>query len=176
MVISQRSQKNLLISPERASGKHMQMQKNNEYLLKAIDAFRKRFFVISTEFEILAINQGDGKEDSSIGSGKKCFETFFGQNEACGYCPAKQIFLSREPVMWEADKDTSGEGRGSCLYAYPIISGETIEAVAIMDFRPPHSGGTGRKTATVQCVFPKPHAELGGWGHCRRQDRQGPHL
>ncbi|MBU4317240.1 MAG: PAS domain S-box protein [Proteobacteria bacterium] len=131
----------------------MQTQKNNEYLLKAIDAFRKRFFVISTEFEILAINQGDGKQDCSTGAGEKCFETFFGQKEACGYCPAKQIFLSREPVMWEADKGSSGEGRGSCLYAYPIMSGDTIEALAIMDFQPPILTGLEEKLQRSNAFF-----------------------
>jgi PAS domain S-box-containing protein len=131
----------------------MQTQKNQEILQKAIDAFRKRFFVISTGFEILAINTEGLKPGETVPEGKKCHEVFFGRKTPCGFCPAKQVLLTQKPLMWEGERVTAGEERGSCLYAYPVLAEDKIESMVIMDFEPPILAGMEEKLQRSNAFF-----------------------
>ena len=118
----------------------MQMDQNSTYLLKAVNAFRKRFFVISPNFEILATNL-KGLEAGQNARGHQCYDFFFKQNATCRRCPAQQVLDTREPVMWEGHSEPQEKESGSCLYAYPILDDGQVEAIVMMDFDLPIIAG-----------------------------------
>ena len=118
----------------------MHPEKNTEYLLKAVKAFRKRFFVISTDFKILATNQPDFDDQLDI-YGKTCFDIFFHLNGPCHQCPALQVLETKETVMWEGHQEALEKERGSCLYAYPVLEDNEVDAIVMMDFDLPIIAG-----------------------------------
>jgi PAS domain S-box-containing protein len=122
----------------------MHTEKSREYLLKAVDAFRKRFFVISPDFKLLAINQMGMEEETRI-SGKPCFAALFHRTNHCPHCPAMQVITTGEPVMWEEQQNEPEKERGSCLYAYPILENGKLDALVMMDFDLPIIAGLEEK-------------------------------
>ncbi len=115
----------------------MQSEMSNAYLLKAIDEFQRRFFVISTSFEILAINASGLQDVASTIDGEKCFQVFFNRTSVCDNCLAREVMKTKKPAIREEHKGYLDEGSSSCLYSYPIISNGSIEAVAMMEFSLP---------------------------------------
>ncbi len=115
----------------------MKPEKSREYLLKAIAAFKKKFFVISPDFDVLAINTVENDGDSPDLLGKKCHQGFFNRPAPCEHCPALEVIKSKVPAIWETQLGFPDEDRSSCLYSYPIFSDNHLEALAILDFDPP---------------------------------------
>ena len=118
----------------------MQMNQNNEYLLKAVGAFRNQFFVVSKDFKIIASNQC-GFDDPEKKFGETCFDVFFHLSAPCEHCPAIQVMETKEPVMWEGHQETLERDKGSCLYAYPILENNEVDAIVMMDFDLPIIAG-----------------------------------
>ena len=118
----------------------MQTTKSKEYLLKAVNAFRKRFFVISPDFKVIATNDHTFGDPSEIFD-KSCFDVLFHLNGPCHHCPALQVLQTKEPVMWEGHQETLEKERGSCLYAYPILENDEVDAMVMMDFDLPIIAG-----------------------------------
>ena len=126
----------------------MQTEKSRHYLLKAIDAFKRKFFVISIDFDILAINTGGEGENSGHPAGKKCYREFYRRGSPCDTCPAYEVLKTKGSAVWESQSHSLDEDRGSCLFAYPIFSEDTIDAIAIMDFDLPILAGLEEKLKT----------------------------
>ena len=107
----------------------------NEYLLKAIKQFKRRFIVISPDFEILAANCSvEGKPISEI-RGRRCYEVFTDRSEICENCAAYKAIQTGESTFISIQDNTSQDLRKvPCRYSYPIRSGESIDALVSMDF------------------------------------------
>ena len=107
----------------------------NEYLLKAIHHFKRRFIVISTDFKILATNCSVGGKTISEIRGHRCYEVFNGRSEICENCAAHESIETGEATFIPIqDNYAQGLKKVPCRYSYPVRSGESIEALVSMDF------------------------------------------
>ena len=130
-------------------GRAMNKNIETEYLLKAIGAFKRRFIVVSPEFKILAANcRPDGLTEAEI-IGKCCHELFYDRSSPCQNCAVRETVKDGKPTLMPKPEDTLEIDEMPCYYAYPIYSGDDIEAFVSMDFDIPTRG----ETATHQCFF-----------------------
>ena len=106
----------------------------NEIIQQAVNAFNRRFLVVSLNFEILALRgkMGNLREASVIG--KKCFEVLYDRESACRDCPTLEVGRKREPALSPGYRPISRPGKIPCLYSFPIFSGKDIAAFVLLDF------------------------------------------
>ena len=112
----------------------MRTHTEKEYLLKAVDAFKRRLIVISPEFKILAANLSDEEIQESSVIGKLCYEVFYERSTPCENCAAKEAIQTRRSVLRPKNQNKIDLGLMPCLYAYPIIIADHIDAIVSMDF------------------------------------------
>ena len=123
----------------------MGINKEKEYLLKAIAAFKRRFIVVSPEFKILAANcRLNGTTESEV-IGKYCYRVFHGRQEHCDSCAVMEASKKGKPTLMPKRDDTLDLNEMPCYFAYPIFSGDVIEAYVSMDFDLPTRGGLEEK-------------------------------
>jgi two-component system, NtrC family, sensor kinase len=116
-----------------------------EYLLKAITSFKRRFIVVSPDFKILAANcQQNGATDFKL-VGKRCHEVFYERPSPCENCAVKESIEKRKPTLMPKPENTLDMDEMPCYFAYPIYSGDKIEAFVSMDFDLPTRGGLEEK-------------------------------
>jgi len=116
-----------------------------EMLIKGIDAFKRRLIVVSPEFKILAANrETDGMKHSEI-SGKYCYEVFYDRSSPCENCAVEASMGKGTPTLMPKPEDSLDLNEMPCYYAYPIFSGDEIEAFVSMDFDIPTRGGLEEK-------------------------------
>ena len=116
-----------------------------EYLLKAIGAFKRRFIVVSPEFKILAANCPSDEIIEAEIIGKRCYELFYDRSSPCQNCAVKETIKDGKPTLMPKPEETLDMDEMPCYYAYPIYSGDEIEAFASMDFDIPTRGGLEEK-------------------------------
>ena len=126
---------------ERAMNKNIE----KEYFLKAIGAFKRRFIVVSPEFKILAANCRPDETTEGEIIGKCCHELFYDRSSPCQNCAVQETIKGGKPMLMPKPDDTLEMDEMPCYYAYPIYSGENIEAFASMDFDIPTRGGLEEK-------------------------------
>jgi two-component system NtrC family sensor kinase len=112
-----------------------------EYLLKAIQGFSRSILVLSTDFTILASAGLDMGAKALDIVGKRCHQVFHDRPAPCDYCASKEALQMRRAVLRTKNNDSVEQGQIACLYAYPIFSGDQIEALISMDFDLPTMGG-----------------------------------
>jgi two-component system NtrC family sensor kinase len=123
----------------------MGIETEKKYLLKAIGAFKRRFIVVSPEFKILAANcRLNGLADSET-IGKHCHHVFYDRSSPCENCAVKESIEKRKPTLMPKPENTLDLNEMPCFYAYPIYSGDEIEAYVSMDFDLPTRGGLEEK-------------------------------
>lgn len=106
----------------------------NEYLLKAIDAFSGRMAVISLEYKVLASNLPE-KDRPGERTDRTCYELFSQRTIPCEKCPAAEVIQTGKPIfITKPDILSQDSIEMPCRYMYPIRSGEKIEALASLDF------------------------------------------
>ncbi len=112
----------------------MQSDVEQNYLLKAMNAFQKKLIIISSDFDIITANRFalDGLAENSIG--KKCYEVIYNKFSACENCPAQRVIQNHNHAFRNIQGNTFEMDRVSCLYAYPVIENDKLEAVTVMDF------------------------------------------
>ena len=111
-----------------------------EYLLKAIDAFKRRLIVISPEFEILAANcEIPSLKDTDI-LGHLCHRVFHDRSEPCVNCAVQKARQTGRPALQPKPEESTNLEKMPCFYAYPIHAGDKIEAFVSMDFDLPTRG------------------------------------
>jgi len=114
----------------------MERKINNDYLLKAINAFKRKILVISPDFKILAINNNSNQNWENDIVGKSCYRALYGRTSHCLNCPAVNVLETKKPTMMDR-KALTNEDRMLCRYSYPILSGDNIDALVILDFEFP---------------------------------------
>lgn len=123
----------------------MGVETEKKYLLKAINAFKRRFIVVSPEFKILAANcRLNGLSDSET-IGKHCHQVFYDRLSPCENCAVKESIEKRKPTLMPKPENTLDLNEMPCFFAYPIYSGDEIEAYVSMDFDLPTRGGLEEK-------------------------------
>ena len=123
----------------------MGIETEKKYLIKAISAFKRRFIVVSPEFKILAANcRLNGLCDSET-IGKHCHHVFYDRLSPCENCAVKESIEKRKPMLMPKPENTLDLNEMPCFYAYPIYSGDEIEAYVSMDFDLPTRGGLEEK-------------------------------
>ncbi len=114
----------------------MEIDQEQNYLLKAINAFQKRFIVISPEFDLISANKFalDGFAENSLG--KKCHEVIYKRVSVCGNCPAKQVIQTHNHshTIWNTQDNTLEVDQVPCLYAYPVSENGELKAITVMEF------------------------------------------
>ena len=123
----------------------MYSERETEYLLKAISAFRRRMIVVSPDFEILASNYNSEKKPDADIIGKCCHEVFYNRDAPCINCAVEEVRKKGRPVLMPKPDKTLDVSRLPCYYAYPIYSDGEIEAFVSMDFDVPTWGGLQKK-------------------------------
>ncbi len=115
----------------------MRSELEKEYLLKAIDASKRIFFIISPDFKILATNSYTKEKYGSDVIGKQCYKRLCDWETPGENCPALNVINGLKPILREKSGDEPSDKWTTCRYAYPIFSGEKIDAVAILEFDRP---------------------------------------
>jgi PAS domain S-box-containing protein len=124
---------------------YMDKDTQKDYLLKAISAFNRRFMVISPEYKILASSSPlDGTIDSEI-IGQHCYKVLYGRSLPCNNCSIKEAKRKRRPALTPKQGNSLDLDEMPCYFAYPIFSGDDIEAFVSMDFDLPTRGGLEEK-------------------------------
>ena len=112
----------------------MRTKSEKEWLLKAIDAFGKRFIVVSPEFEILAASRSsDGLVHSNV-IGRKCHDVFYDRTSPCINCAVEDAMNNKEPTLRPKPEVELEVGSMPCYYAYPIYANGKVEAWVSIDF------------------------------------------
>jgi len=105
-----------------------------EIILRAIEAFHRRVLVVSSEFQILAIRgQADDVQEADV-VGQKCYKILYSRNSPCDDCPTLEVGRKRQPALSPGYHPISYRGKIPCLYSYPILNGDEIEAFVVLDF------------------------------------------
>ena len=118
------------------------MNKDTEinYLLKAIGAFKRKFMVISPEYKILASNSRlNGMKESEI-IGKNCYKVYYNRSSPCKNCSVREAKEKKRPALTPKSVTSLDLDELPCYFAYPILSGNKIEAFVSMDFDLPTRG------------------------------------
>jgi PAS domain S-box-containing protein len=104
-----------------------------DILLKAIDAFRNKLIVVSPDYRILAWRgRRDGPSDGDL-VGQPCYQVLHARSEPCGHCAVKIVLETSKPAWSPRNEEFPSGGTVPCLYAYPLFSGDAIEAVVSME-------------------------------------------
>ncbi|RTZ96287.1 MAG: PAS domain-containing sensor histidine kinase [Deltaproteobacteria bacterium] len=118
----------------------MRSEKEVEYLLKAVDAFQKRLIVVSPKFKILVAHCNFNSINDSDLPGKLCYQIFYGRDTPCENCAVQQVIEHGRPSLRPQPMEGSDLEKMSCFSAYPILSGQKVEAIVSMDFDLPTRG------------------------------------
>ena len=123
----------------------MPKDKENEYLLKAIEAFKRRMIVVSPDFEILAAHcpLDDFQSDEIVG--KTCHEILYNRGTPCEFCAVKESKSTGKPALRPKTDSAADLETMPCFYAYPIFEEGKIEALVSLDFDLPTRGEIERK-------------------------------
>jgi two-component system NtrC family sensor kinase len=105
-----------------------------EIIMRALDAFKRRLLVVSPQFDILAIRGKDDSPKEAEAIGRKCYKYLYSRNSPCRACPTREVYRKREPALSPGNRPTSRPGKIPCLYAYPLFSGNKIDAFVMVDF------------------------------------------
>jgi len=98
---------------------------------------------ISPDFKVLAVSGQDiGKPEAEI-LGRTCHELFRNLSSPCETCPVTEVLQTGKSALRGLPGDS--EERMVCLYSYPILSGEKIEALVVLDFDLPILTGLEEK-------------------------------
>jgi PAS domain S-box-containing protein len=114
----------------------MRTEQGKELLVRAVDASRRKFFIISPDYALLAVNEytrqlaGDGDVN-----GRHCYEVFCGRQSPCQECTAARVIATRKQALANVRKSAFDmSSSASCFYSYPIFKDDVLEAVVTLDF------------------------------------------
>ncbi|MBW1892822.1 MAG: PAS domain S-box protein [Deltaproteobacteria bacterium] len=96
----------------------------------------KKIIIISPDYRILYASSHAVKDGKTDILGTKCHEALFDRKSPCEYCLAGQVIKTRKPAVMRRDDDDNetNSKKGSCVYTYPILSGEKTDALLMLDF------------------------------------------
>ena len=118
----------------------MRTEIEKEHLLKAVDAFGRKFFVLSPDFKILAARNGITDNKINL-TGKICHKFFFNMDAPCADCPAVTVAKTSSHALRHEKKGVIDPNKVACIFAYPVLEKDRIKSIVVMDFDLPTLGG-----------------------------------
>lgn len=116
----------------------MTVDTQSDYLLRALDNFQKRILVISPGFRIMAVAGTDPRIKAPKVIGQTCHRLLHHRDKTCKHCPAKRVIASKRHAYLDLrPEQLKLENPLDCRYAYPIIEGDALTAIAIFNFEIP---------------------------------------
>jgi PAS domain S-box-containing protein len=115
-------------------GEFMQIDMDQTFLLRALNAFQKKMIIISPEFDIITANRFALAGFAQNSVGKKCHEVIYNRSSVCENCPAQQVLQTHRHALRNIRENTPEVDRVPCLYAYPVIENGKLDAITVMDF------------------------------------------
>ncbi|MDY6825482.1 MAG: ATP-binding protein [Thermodesulfobacteriota bacterium] len=114
----------------------MHTEKGKELLVKAVDAARRKFFIISKDFEMMAVNNYTLElAGEATVKGDICYRVLCNRITPCENCPALQVLETGRPSMSRLKPGTFEVAiGGTCFYSYPIKEEGEIEGLVMLDF------------------------------------------
>ncbi|MEW6185438.1 MAG: ATP-binding protein [Thermodesulfobacteriota bacterium] len=112
----------------------MSLGAENPFFLKAVQAFQRRLLVVSPELKILALNHSVDGSPGEKTRGELCHQVLYHRQEPCSFCPVLSCRETGRPALQFPPGDYSETGELPCLFAYPVFSGDSIEAYVSLDF------------------------------------------
>ncbi len=119
--------------------------REKDYLRKVVSSFRRRLIVVSSQFEILATNDGFGGLTPEELVGRKCHRVYYDRYGPCSDCAAQRVFKTGKAAFQTRDSKPDGGDSLPCFYAYPIMDGDRVDAAVSMDFDLPPKSRIGAK-------------------------------
>ena len=124
----------------------MRTDQEKAYLIKAINAFKRRFLVVSPEFKILAASSPLDQMDPEELVGQFCYDVFHDRSSPCQNCAVVEVLEGGQAALMPQPEDPIDLSRVPCYYAYPIFDAQgEIDAFVSMDFDLPTRGGLEEK-------------------------------
>jgi len=123
----------------------MPLAKENKYLLKAIEAFKRRLIVVSPEYKILAAHCPVDEFQSEDIVGHTCHKILYDRNIPCETCAVKVSLETGKPALRPKTESAADLETMPCFYAYPIFEEGNIDALVSLDFDLPTRGEIERK-------------------------------
>jgi len=111
----------------------MQTEIKNEYILRAVEAFKTKILIISPDFKIISIKTDQRQTLEHDHIGKLCYQALYARTSHCNNCPALKVIETKRPTMVDG-MTRPNQDNVLCLYSYPILSGDNIDAIVIFDF------------------------------------------
>jgi len=131
----------------------MRNKVEKKYLLKAVDAFRKRMIVVSPDFKILAASFSPDTTTDSILIGKYCHGIYYDRESPCLNCAVKEVLETGQSALRPQQDESPDLIKMPCYYAYPILKGDRIEAIVSMDFSFPNKSAVENKIRRANALL-----------------------
>lgn len=112
-----------------------------QILLRAVDAFRRRLIVVSPDFEILASNCPVDELCGQDIVGKRCHQVFYESESPCRNCAVKEVLETGRPSLRPKPGNGVDISKMPCYYSYAIRDGDRVAALVSMDFDLPTRSG-----------------------------------
>ncbi|GBC64039.1 PAS domain-containing sensor histidine kinase [Desulfonema ishimotonii] len=122
----------------------MRDNKEKEYLIRAIDTFKRQIIVISPDYKILAANEHVKKRFEKNIIDRKCYEVLWDCDAPCEECPVCQIVQAGEPAVLHKTSFLTFK-KTYCHYFYPTFSEGQVDAIVMLDFDIPLVEGLEEK-------------------------------
>ena len=107
-----------------------------EYLLKAIDSFKRKIIVISNDYKILTGNAKAFENFNQDIIGKSCYEALNNSSQPCFGCPIDEVIeTGKSSMMKNFESANIPDKDFCCKYFCPISNDENkVNAVVMLDF------------------------------------------
>lgn len=127
----------------------MHSDTEKEYLIRAIDGFKRRIIVVSPDHVILAANQFAKSRFKTEIIGRQCHEVLWNNDMPCEDCPLGTIAETRAPAVIHKSSFLT-QKRNYCHYFYPLppkegAAPDVVDAIAMLDFDIPFVEGLEEK-------------------------------
>jgi PAS domain S-box-containing protein len=127
----------------------MHTDTEKEYLIRAIDGFRRKLIVVSPDHVILAANQFTKSRFSQEIVGRPCHEVLWNCDAPCEECPMEKIIETRSPTVVHKSSFLT-QKKNYCHYFYPLPPRDgsedgPLDAIAMLDFDIPFVEGLEEK-------------------------------
>lgn len=103
------------------------MSTPQEYLLRAVKAFRRQLVVITPAYTILASkDDANGPKENTM-VGQLCHQSLFHRSSPCHGCPVVEVLQTGQSAMSSDSERLMKDENESCFYAYPIFENDADE-------------------------------------------------
>lgn len=141
----------------------MRTEIEKKFLIKAIDALKRRLIVVSPEFKILAAKHEEDRTEHSEIIGKYCYQEFYDRSSPCENCAVVISMEKGKHALMPKPESLLNIDEMPCYYAYPIYAEKDVEAFVSIDFDlPTRDGLEGRLQRTSAFLRNLIHSAVDG--------------